>query len=374
MNRLPVAPAHTLAERAEEQRWLVDGLWSEEAVGIIGGEPKCCKSFLALDLAVSIAAGTPCLRRFAVQQARTRPALRRRGCSAYRAAPARRYLRRRRPRSRRSRCPGDHRPQPAPRPRCRPRQSRRDHRSAETAPARPRPLRPPPPDRREHQRRGRAIARLSARPAAASCRQPSSSSTTPAKAPATSAPARPCAARPSSTPGATPISISARDGDDRITLSVEHRAAPAMPRAHTRTRPKRADALALEVVDRIVHAPQPVAHQLRRRSHHRRTRRCRTAAAVRRSARPLPGAHRHPLRTPRRHDLNRTHHQIRRRLPSRAAEVSRFPLPLPTHPTGLGKRKWEVHQNPCSAVHQKTRRRSCAAGTERARYSELRCV
>ena len=58
MNRLPVAPAYTLAERAEEQRWLVDGLWSEEAVGIIGGEPKCCKSFLALDLAVSIAAGS----------------------------------------------------------------------------------------------------------------------------------------------------------------------------------------------------------------------------------------------------------------------------------------------------------------------------
>src|ERR1700716_376728 len=68
MNRLPLAPAHTLAERAEEQRWLVDGLWSEEAVGIIGGEPKCCKSFLALDLAISIAAGTPCLRRFAVQR------------------------------------------------------------------------------------------------------------------------------------------------------------------------------------------------------------------------------------------------------------------------------------------------------------------
>jgi AAA domain len=32
-------------------------LWSEQAVGIIGGEPKCCKSFLALDLAVAVAAG-----------------------------------------------------------------------------------------------------------------------------------------------------------------------------------------------------------------------------------------------------------------------------------------------------------------------------
>lgn len=66
MSPLPFEPAHRLAERALDQRWLVDRLWSEEAVGIIGGEPKCCKSFLALELAVAVAAGTPCLRRFAV--------------------------------------------------------------------------------------------------------------------------------------------------------------------------------------------------------------------------------------------------------------------------------------------------------------------
>jgi hypothetical protein len=63
---LPHQPAHRLATRAEERRWLVAGLWAEEAVGIIGGEPKCCKSFLALDLAVAVAAGVPCLRRFPV--------------------------------------------------------------------------------------------------------------------------------------------------------------------------------------------------------------------------------------------------------------------------------------------------------------------
>jgi hypothetical protein len=66
MTQLPVQPAWRLAEAPEQRRWLVEGLWSEEAVGIIGGEPKCCKSFLALDLAVAVAAGTPCLRRFAV--------------------------------------------------------------------------------------------------------------------------------------------------------------------------------------------------------------------------------------------------------------------------------------------------------------------
>jgi len=67
MNQLPVQPAYRLADCPEQQRWLVEGLWSEDAVGIIGGEPKCCKSFLALDLAVAVAAGIPCLRRFAVR-------------------------------------------------------------------------------------------------------------------------------------------------------------------------------------------------------------------------------------------------------------------------------------------------------------------
>jgi hypothetical protein len=66
MSLLPVEPAYRLAERAEENRWLVTGLWADEAVGIIGGEPKCCKSFLALDIAVAVAAGIPCLRRFTV--------------------------------------------------------------------------------------------------------------------------------------------------------------------------------------------------------------------------------------------------------------------------------------------------------------------
>ena len=68
MTQLPVQPAWRLAECPEQQRWLVDGLWSEQAVGIVGGEPKCGKSFLALDLAVAVAAGIPCLRRFPVSR------------------------------------------------------------------------------------------------------------------------------------------------------------------------------------------------------------------------------------------------------------------------------------------------------------------
>lgn len=63
---LPVVLAHRLAERSEECRWLIEELWADEGVGIVGGEPKCCKSFLALDMAVAVASGTPCLRRYAV--------------------------------------------------------------------------------------------------------------------------------------------------------------------------------------------------------------------------------------------------------------------------------------------------------------------
>ena len=48
------------------RNWLVEDLWGEEAVGVLGGEPKCYKSFLSLDIAVAVASGRPCLRRFAV--------------------------------------------------------------------------------------------------------------------------------------------------------------------------------------------------------------------------------------------------------------------------------------------------------------------
>jgi len=68
MRLLPVAPAWRLAEHSPELRWLITDLWTQGAVGIVGGEPKCCKSFLALDLAVAVAAGVPCLRRFAVPE------------------------------------------------------------------------------------------------------------------------------------------------------------------------------------------------------------------------------------------------------------------------------------------------------------------
>ena len=65
---LPTVRAHCLAEQPLARRWLIDELWADEAVGIVGGEPKCCKSFLALDMAVAVAGGVPCLRRFTPAQ------------------------------------------------------------------------------------------------------------------------------------------------------------------------------------------------------------------------------------------------------------------------------------------------------------------
>jgi hypothetical protein len=63
---LPVRRAAQLQPTEPERRWLIEGLWCDGAVGIIGGEPKCCKSFLALGMAVALTSGRPCLGRFAV--------------------------------------------------------------------------------------------------------------------------------------------------------------------------------------------------------------------------------------------------------------------------------------------------------------------
>lgn len=70
---LPIARVADLDDAPNDAAWLIDSLWSDEAVGFIGGAPKCCKSWLGLDMAVSIASATPCLGRFHV--ARPGPAL-----------------------------------------------------------------------------------------------------------------------------------------------------------------------------------------------------------------------------------------------------------------------------------------------------------
>lgn len=65
---LPICRAHELDIQHPEKLWLIDSIWTQCAVGIIGGAPKCCKSWFGLDLAVSVASATPCLGHFAVKQ------------------------------------------------------------------------------------------------------------------------------------------------------------------------------------------------------------------------------------------------------------------------------------------------------------------
>lgn len=64
---LPVVRAAHLDDALDKPPWLIEGLWARAGVGILGGAPKCCKSWLALDMALSIASNTSCLDTFVVR-------------------------------------------------------------------------------------------------------------------------------------------------------------------------------------------------------------------------------------------------------------------------------------------------------------------
>jgi hypothetical protein len=63
---LPVVRAADIADAEARMRWLVASLWARAGVGILGGAPKCCKSWLALEMAIAVASGAPCLGAFDV--------------------------------------------------------------------------------------------------------------------------------------------------------------------------------------------------------------------------------------------------------------------------------------------------------------------
>jgi hypothetical protein len=63
---LPVVHVADIVTEANSQRWLIDQLWGSSAVGVIGGAPKCSKTWLPLDMSLSVATGTACLDRYQV--------------------------------------------------------------------------------------------------------------------------------------------------------------------------------------------------------------------------------------------------------------------------------------------------------------------
>jgi hypothetical protein len=65
---LPVVRVGEIKSQESTQRWLVEELWGASSVGVIGGAPKCAKTWLGLDMALSVATGTSCLGRYKVPE------------------------------------------------------------------------------------------------------------------------------------------------------------------------------------------------------------------------------------------------------------------------------------------------------------------
>ena len=61
-----VRPCDLQTSAVSTTPWLIDQLWTAQAVGIIGGTPKSYKTWMALEMAVAVASGSPCLATFAV--------------------------------------------------------------------------------------------------------------------------------------------------------------------------------------------------------------------------------------------------------------------------------------------------------------------
>src|SRR6516225_10735777 len=61
-----VRPYDLRTSAASSTPWLIDQLWTAQAVGIIGGSPKSYKTWMALEMAAAVASGSPCLASWAV--------------------------------------------------------------------------------------------------------------------------------------------------------------------------------------------------------------------------------------------------------------------------------------------------------------------
>lgn len=65
---LPWMTLDSLMLYAEKPQWLVENIWMEKNVGWIAGEGKSYKSVMSLDLALSVASGTPFLNKYPVKE------------------------------------------------------------------------------------------------------------------------------------------------------------------------------------------------------------------------------------------------------------------------------------------------------------------
>jgi hypothetical protein len=67
-NPFPVTRISRLPQTTSQKHWLVEDFWGDQAVGFICALPKAGKTWLGLELAISIASGAPFLGRHAVHE------------------------------------------------------------------------------------------------------------------------------------------------------------------------------------------------------------------------------------------------------------------------------------------------------------------
>ncbi len=68
LSLLPVVHISEIVSDAPNQPWLIERLWSAHAVGFVSGPPKSFKTWTCLEMAVSVASGTPCFGTFPVHR------------------------------------------------------------------------------------------------------------------------------------------------------------------------------------------------------------------------------------------------------------------------------------------------------------------
>lgn len=68
MSSLTIHKIHELDNTQAKHYWMIEELWLDNGVGLIGGEPKSYKTFAALSLAVATSSGQPCFGHYAVRR------------------------------------------------------------------------------------------------------------------------------------------------------------------------------------------------------------------------------------------------------------------------------------------------------------------
>jgi hypothetical protein len=64
----PIRRVAEIEPISPDLQWLIEFLWLALGVGVLGGAPKTCKTWIAAELAMAVATGTPAFGRFRVRQ------------------------------------------------------------------------------------------------------------------------------------------------------------------------------------------------------------------------------------------------------------------------------------------------------------------